>query len=95
MHRRCTTIYEVPLRSWSRPGSGDASSGTLGCRVARPQPDLDELARAGRADQRAASRRCEIALVGKYVELHDAYMSVNEALRHGGVGERALELNVR
>ena len=25
-----------------------------------------------------------IALVGKYVRLHDAYLSVNEALRHGG-----------
>ncbi len=28
--------------------------------------------------------RVEIALVGKYVELHDAYLSVAEALRHGG-----------
>ncbi|KPU44600.1 CTP synthase [Oxobacter pfennigii] len=26
-----------------------------------------------------------IALVGKYVELHDAYMSVVEALKHGGI----------
>lgn len=27
-----------------------------------------------------------IALVGKYVELHDAYLSVVEALTHGGIG---------
>jgi CTP synthase len=26
----------------------------------------------------------EIALVGKYVELHDAYLSVNESLKHAG-----------
>ena len=26
-----------------------------------------------------------IALVGKYVELHDAYLSVVESLRHGGI----------
>ena len=26
----------------------------------------------------------EVALVGKYTELHDAYLSVNEALRHAG-----------
>lgn len=26
----------------------------------------------------------EIALVGKYVELHDAYLSVAESLRHAG-----------
>jgi CTP synthase len=27
----------------------------------------------------------EIALVGKYVKLHDAYLSVHEALKHGGL----------
>ncbi len=26
-----------------------------------------------------------IAMVGKYVELHDSYISVNEALKHGGI----------
>ena len=30
-----------------------------------------------------------IALVGKYVELHDAYLSVAEALKHGGIPCRA------
>ena len=30
------------------------------------------------------SRRLEVALVGKYVDLHDAYLSVSEAIRHGG-----------
>ena len=29
-------------------------------------------------------RRLEVALVGKYVDLHDAYLSVSEAIRHGG-----------
>ncbi|MBV8394886.1 MAG: CTP synthase, partial [Actinobacteria bacterium] len=29
--------------------------------------------------------RVEIALVGKYVKLHDAYLSVHEALRHAGI----------
>ena len=29
--------------------------------------------------------KVEIALVGKYVELHDAYLSVAEALRHAGI----------
>lgn len=27
----------------------------------------------------------KIAMVGKYVELHDSYISVNEALKHGGI----------
>ena len=30
-----------------------------------------------------------IALVGKYVELHDAYISVVEALSHGGLANNA------
>lgn len=30
------------------------------------------------------NNKVKIALVGKYVELHDAYLSVVEALRHGG-----------
>ena len=30
-----------------------------------------------------------IALVGKYVELHDAYLSVAEALKHGGIPSHA------
>ena len=46
------------------------------------QPDLGALAgdhRAGRARHRRGRR---IALVGKYVQLEDAYLSVVEALRH-------------
>ncbi len=30
------------------------------------------------------SKNCKIALCGKYVQLHDAYLSVAEALRHAG-----------
>ena len=31
----------------------------------------------------------KIAMVGKYVELHDSYISVNEALKHGGIATRS------
>ncbi len=43
--------------------------------------DWDELA------ERLAARdeTVEIALVGKYVKLHDAYLSVHEALKHAGI----------
>ncbi len=30
-----------------------------------------------------------VALVGKYIQLHDAYISVVESLKHGGVANRA------
>ena len=33
---------------------------------------------------KAGGKRVTIALVGKYIKLHDAYLSVAEALRHGG-----------
>ena len=34
-------------------------------------------------------RQVTIALVGKYIQLHDAYLSVVEALSHGGIAHRA------
>ena len=44
---------------------------------------------ASGSSSRSASARAtatvEIALVGKYVKLHDAYLSVHEALKHAGV----------
>ena len=33
--------------------------------------------------------RLEVALVGKYIDLHDAYLSVSEAIRHGGFDNNA------
>src|SRR6478672_5808593 len=33
--------------------------------------------------------RLEIAVVGKYVQLHDAYLSVKESLIHAGIHHRA------
>ncbi|HCW81060.1 MAG TPA: CTP synthase [Ruminococcaceae bacterium] len=35
-----------------------------------------------------------IALVGKYVELHDAYLSIAEALTHGGFGNK-VKVNIK
>ncbi|MGE4454337.1 MAG: CTP synthase [Sphaerochaeta sp.] len=47
------------------------------------EPDLSDwesmLSRIERAD-----KQVRIALVGKYIQLHDAYLSVMEALKHGG-----------
>ena len=34
-------------------------------------------------------RKVRIALIGKYTQLHDAYISVVEALKHGAVANRA------
>lgn len=48
-----------------------------------PAPDLREW--QAMADSiRACHKVVRIALVGKYVQLHDAYLSVVESLKHGG-----------
>ncbi|HEU4942604.1 MAG TPA: CTP synthase [Gaiellaceae bacterium] len=48
------------------------------------EADLGEwLELAGRI--KALDETIEIALVGKYVQLHDAYLSVHEALKHAGI----------
>ncbi|HLH65428.1 MAG TPA: CTP synthase [Solirubrobacteraceae bacterium] len=55
---------------------------------ARP-PDLSDWETITRRAA-AAGRRARIALVGKYVALEDAYLSVAEALRHAGVHHDAV-----
>ena len=50
-----------------------------------PAPDLSEWTALVR-QIRSPKETVQVALVGKYVKLHDAYLSVMEALRHGGYG---------
>lgn len=55
--------------------------------IQAPVPDLREWTQMVE-DSRAASKKVRIGLVGKYVSLHDAYLSVAEALRHAGFYHR-------
>jgi len=41
------------------------------------------------SDVKSARRKVEIAIVGKYIELHDAYKSIYEALHHAGIANHA------
>lgn len=52
-----------------------------------PKPDLTEW-RAMIDAWKHPLQEVTIALVGKYIQLHDAYISVVEALKHGGVANR-------
>ena len=58
-----------------------------------PEPDLDEW-RAMIDAWKHPEKEVTIALVGKYIQLHDAYISVVEALKHGGVANRA-KVNIK
>ncbi len=83
-------LYEVPLML-EREGLADVVVRRLGliCHM----PDLTEWATmVHRAKHPRGS--VEIALVGKYVALHDAYLSVVEALTHAGI-ENGVKVNVR
>src|SRR6187200_2936320 len=74
------TIYEVPLL-FEAAGLGRLIVRDLGLGDADVEPDLDSW-RALVARIKAPKPVLEIALVGKYIELPDAYLSVTEALRH-------------
>ena len=58
-----------------------------------PEPDLTDWEDMVDA-LRFPDKEVEVALVGKYIQLHDAYISVVEALKHGGIASRAT-VNIR
>ena len=84
------TIYQVPL-NLEAEGLADAAVRKLG--LPTNAPKLDEWIKI--VDRiMAPKHRVRIALVGKYVELKDAYISINEALYHAGIFHNA-EVEIR
>ena len=49
-----------------------------------PDPDLSDWTEMVEK-LKAPTQEITVALVGKYIQLHDAYISVVEALKHGGI----------
>ncbi len=79
--RDVSTIYEVPLH-FAREGLDEILLGLLNM----PRYDRD-MSRWETLVNRIKSPRhyVRVGIVGKYVELPDAYKSLNEALLHGGI----------
>jgi len=75
------TLYEVPLLL-EKEGLDDLVCQMLA--IEAPAPDLTQWIQLVK-DVKSPSDKVKIALVGKYVQLHDAYLSVAEALSHGGI----------
>ncbi len=73
-------LYEAPLMLESAHFS-DVVCRELG--INAPAPALNEW-KAMVEKIKSAEREVTVGLVGKYVALHDAYLSVAEALRHAG-----------
>ena len=87
--RDVDTIYEVPL-AFSEQGLDESIVKMLGL---PPRPaDLgrwEEIVRRVKAPR----SRVRIGVIGKYIEVKDAYKSLYEALTHGGIAhEAAVEL---
>lgn len=79
------SIYEVPLQL-EEEGMGGAVCKVLGLKTIPSQLD-DWKKMVTRFNN--PKHKVKIALVGKYVELHDAYLSVVESLVHGGIHNEA------
>ena len=84
-NRTLPVLYEAPLMLEQSGFSG------VVCRelhLEAPAPDLEEWRQMVDSIRGARSNCVEIGLVGKYTELHDAYLSVVEALHHAGYRHR-------
>ena len=84
------SLYEVPLLL-EHNGLCDAVCKRL--LLPATKPDLCHWASMVERELHPDGK-CEIAIVGKYVGLHDAYLSVAESLHHGGIFAN-VEVNIR
>ena len=81
----CRTIYQVP-RVLHEQGMDDIVLEKFGLQC--PAPDLSEWDRVVEA-QLNPQGEVSIGMVGKYIDLVDAYKSLNEALTHAGITHQA------
>lgn len=80
-----SSLYEVPLLMEEEK----LAQATCEClHIPCPEPDLSKWKDMIYAIENTTSK-VKIAIVGKYVALHDAYLSVVEALKHGGIANKA------
>lgn len=78
--RDADNLYEIPL-ALKAQGLDQIACNHL--KIVAPEADMEEWRKLA-LKVRHLSKTTRIALVGKYVELQDAYISVIEALKHGG-----------
>jgi len=79
-------LYELPL-VMEKEHLADAACSCL--HIKDPKPDLAEWSHMIDA-LKHPTKEVTVALVGKYTSLHDAYISVVESLKHGGIASHAV-----
>lgn len=85
-NNNCDILYAVPIML-HKEGLDDVAVKKLSLECAE-EPDLKDWQEMLDA-LRNPKQTVKIGMVGKYVELHDSYISVNEALKHGGISTRS------
>ena len=84
------SLYEVPILMEQENLAGAVCE----ClKLPCPEPDLSDWNEM-LTNMKEANKDVNIAIVGKYVALHDAYLSVVEALKHGGIANR-VNVNIK
>lgn len=84
------SLYEVPLMMEEE----HLAQAVCEClKIPCPEPDLTDWKKMV-DDLHQSEKQVTVAIVGKYVALHDAYLSVVEALKHGGIANKA-NVNIR
>ncbi|MCR5542701.1 MAG: CTP synthase [Eubacterium sp.] len=81
-NRTLPSLYEAPLML-EDAGLADVVCRELGINAS--EPDLSDWKKLVETNHNV-NKQVTIGLVGKYVQLHDAYLSVAEALHHAGIG---------
>lgn len=84
-NNNCDILYAVPMMLKEQK-TDEIVLRKLG--INAPKQDLSDWEEMLDA-LRHPKQTVKIAMVGKYVELHDSYISVNEALKHGGIATRS------
>lgn len=84
-NRTLPNLYEAPLML-EKSGFSEVVCREL--HIDAPKPNLADWEEMVE-HIRSRSVEVQIGLVGKYVKLHDAYLSVAEAMSHAGYGENA------
>ena len=79
-------LYEAPL-AMEREHLAQVACECL--HLPCPEPDLTDWTAMVDALRHPTSK-VRIAIVGKYIQLHDAYISVVEALKHGGIASHSV-----
>lgn len=79
------TLYEAPL-AMEKEHLADVACECL--HLDCPEPDMTEW-QTMVENLKTLNRDVTVALVGKYTSLHDAYISVVESLKHGGLAHKS------